>query len=351
MKQWWTLARRMPVPLAVAGVLWALVLLLFHSIWGGLMGNKADLQGQQQSLEAALLTLEEKRRDEADIRRLNPQTQALSRLGVWGTANRAAWVQTLQELQPLIPMGETIGYSLGPPRKAETGGDSAGLALGSGASPPQVQASWHDLALFGSSTDEEQLWRFTRSAERSMPGRFRVESCEIKHEAAQPLSFQCQWRFVTLAQSDSDLDRPVVAAPAPAPSANPVVRLAEIWPLGTLLLSPQERSRIRETGSAKPGDIEAVPAPSPVQTINGLMAREGKPPLVWESGGDRNPRAEAGFSGPYSDASECGRWRWHGQRVDAGDRLHAANKSIAPRLAASGVQREPSPPTKCQPPP
>jgi hypothetical protein len=351
MKHWWALARRMPVPLAAAGVSWALVLLLAHSIWGSFRGERLDLQGQQKSLQATLSILEEKRRDETDIRRLTPEAQALIHLGVWGPANRAAWVQTLQQLQSRIPMGETLGYSLGPPRPAGAAGDSVGFALDSGVSSTQVQASWHDLALFGSSPDEEQLWRFARSAERSMAGRFRVESCEFKHEGALPLSFQCQWRFVTLAQPDGDPGRPEAAASLPAALVSPALRLAETRPLGTLLFSPQERARMLQTRMGNSGEGVAAPVPSSMRTISGLIAREGKPPLVWESGGDRNPRAAVGFSGPHTNVSECGRWRWHGQRVDAGDRLHTFNKTIAPSLSASGVQRGSSPPAKCQPPP
>lgn len=348
MKHWWTLARHMPLPLATAGLSWALVLLLIHSIWGGLLGKRVDLQDQQRSLQAAQSTLEERRRDETDIRRLTPQAQALSQLGVWGTANRAAWVQTLQQLQSRIPMGESLGYSLGPPRQAGTTAETAGFAQSPIVSLTSVQASWHDMALHGSSPDEEQLWQLARSAEQSMHGRFRVESCEVKREGPLPLSFQCQWRFVTLAQTDNELNRPAATTFLPAPPTNPALRMAELWPLGTLLSSPQERMRMRHKPIAGSGDGVAEPLPTPARTITGLIAREGQPPLVWESGGDRTPRAEAGFSGPHANAGECGRWRWHGQRVDAGDQLHAGNRTIAPSLAASGVQRDSGSSADCQ---
>jgi hypothetical protein len=349
MNHWWVLARRLPVPLASASVLWILALILGQSIWGGLSVRKADLQGRQQALQSALAALDERRRDEADIRRLTPQAHALARLGVWGTADRAAWVQALQQIQAQVPLGETMGYSLGPPRQVGAeGGTVVGDASATGGSPALVAVSWHDLSLFGSTPDEELFLRFTRSAERSMPGRFRVESCEIKHDAPLPLAFQCQWRFVTLAPSGNEPGQPGAVAPLPSAPVRHPLHLAELRPLGTLLFSPQERARMRQTGVADAGEGNVLPAPPPLRTIRGLIAREGKPPLVWESGGDGNPRAQTGLTGPHANAGECGRWRWQGQRLDAGDSLDMANKVIAPGLSASGVQRGSSPPGKCR---
>jgi hypothetical protein len=422
MSNWLVLSRRARWPLVAALSAWLLVFLLATWWWDSVSGKRTGHQNQQQALLSTRALLQEKQRDWADVERLAPLAKALASQGVWGVPDRAAWIQAIQALQAQIPGGQTLGYALAAPRAAPSSSDAAGSQAGmDGQTVGPVQVFWHDLNLSWTGPDEERLWQFTRSAAQSVPGRFRVESCEIKRESETLLNHQCLWRFVSLqapvgvpmgvgagaaddaASAPSGLGGAVrelaasawaaaqkLPLPAGASSAPkgpetlgpeslkpltvaPQPTLFPLRPLGTLLLSSREREQIRQGGTPQTLATGAAVAPPPPEqrTIIGFIARAGQPPQVWEAGGDGIPRAQPGFSGPYSAAvnapaakpsagdggtlstgdpepasvpagDACGPWLWRGRPVDAGDRLNlndqTVNRSLPPGAVVRGAE-------------
>ena len=349
MNPWWTRAQRARWPLAAALGLWALVLLLAVWWWEGVSWKRSGQQDHQQAIQGAQAQLEEKQRDWADTQRLAPLAEDLARQGVWGHADRAAWVQAFQRVQGGFPGAQTMGFSLAPPRLAQQATEpGAQPSAGAGPSGP-LAAHWHDLTLMWAGPDEELFWQFSRSAARAIPGRFRVESCEIKHEAALTPSYQCLWRFVSLSPTMGLPGAPEASWVAPeraaamAPPARgtpPNPEAAPLLPLGTLVLSAAERDLRRRGLSVEPTPLQPViEATPPLRKIAGLIARGEEPPRLWEEGGDGTPRTDPGLTGPFPGVSDCGRWRWKGRPVDAGDSLDAQAGTIDPNLPPGAVVR------------
>jgi hypothetical protein len=348
MNPWLTLAQRARWPLTAALGLWAVVLVLTVWWWEGVSWKRAGQQDHQQAIQAAQALLAEKQRDWADTQRLAPLAEDLARQGVWGHADRAAWVQAFQRVQGGFPGAQTLGFSLAPPRLAQ---DAAvpGAPLGAEAGPSgPVAAHWHDLTLMWVGPDEEQFWQFSRTAARAIPGRFRVESCEIKRETSLTPAYQCLWRFVSLSPTMGTPGAPEASLGASAPAAfaaalrgpAPGDAAVPLLPLGTLVLSAAERDLRRRGLSVEPTPLQpVVEAPPPLRKIAGFIARGEQPPRLWEEGGDGTPRAEPGLTGPHPGGSDCGRWRWKGRPVDAGDSLDTQAGTIDPSLPAGAVVR------------
>ena len=178
-------ARTSLVTLALSLCL-CLALLVLSQHWN--LRERQALEVAQRELAGQRSTLSLRQADLAYLQLHAEQFRQLARLGLTRPAQREAWVAQLLASLQRTGLPDTLRYSLHPakPVSRSTALDPEAADAG------QVQASFHELQDYAD----------------HVPGRFRVNACELAQPTIGGLSAQCTLRFFTVST-----DRTVAAAP------------------------------------------------------------------------------------------------------------------------------------------
>ena len=149
----------------------------------------------QRELAAQRATLSARQADLLYLERHAEQFRQLARGGLTEPAQREAWLEQLVASQQRTGLPETLRYSLQPgrPLLRMTALDATTPEAGVG------QASFHDLEFTFAGIHEEELLALLQDYADHVPGRFRVNACELSQPMPSGLTAQCTLRFFTLA--------------------------------------------------------------------------------------------------------------------------------------------------------
>ena len=194
-------ARTSLVTLALSLCL-CLALLVLSQHWN--LRERQALEVAQRELAGQRSTLSLRQADLAYLQRHAEQFRQLARLGLTRPAQREAWVAQLLASLQRTGLPDTLRYSLHPakPVSRSTALDPEAADAG------QVLASFHELEFTLVGIHEEELLALLQDYADHVPGRFRVNACELAQPTIGGLTAQCTLRFFTVST-----DRTVAAAP------------------------------------------------------------------------------------------------------------------------------------------